>query len=353
MEHLDEQIKVMYLEDCIGSTSIARKLGISESTVRRRLSAMGVELRKPKKLNIDVIKADYLEGTPIYIIAKKYCSSETTISKLLRANGVTINHSGVPKFNQEVFDSIDTEEKAYWLGFIFADGYIATINPEKPNYAFELALKSEDYEHLNKFNLFMSYKGNNVKIGRGTCNGKAYERCRWSISNRHMWEVLNNYGCTPRKSNTLQFPNADIFKDKSLIRHFIRGYFDGDGGISFFDKKHIVPTAYISGTYDMLNEISKYLPLSVTIHSRSNSISTIDLSHRNAMLLLHYLYDNCSVYLNRKYNLFQSFCSLYEESYLNNEPKSEEGESPNTEINSETKESESSYSIEVETGNPE
>lgn len=55
-----------------------------------------------------------------------------------------------------------------------------------------------------------------------------------------MWKVLNNYGCTPRKSPTLKFPDFSIFKDKTLIKHFIRGYFDGDGSLSRHISTHTV-----------------------------------------------------------------------------------------------------------------
>ncbi|MGM9535052.1 MAG: hypothetical protein ACI3VR_07355, partial [Intestinibacter sp.] len=64
-----------------------------------------------------------------------------------------------PKFNEHIFDVIDTEEKAYWLGFIFADGYIGST-PLEPNkksvYNFELSLKLEDTSHLEKFKSFIS-----------------------------------------------------------------------------------------------------------------------------------------------------------------------------------------------------
>lgn len=56
--------------------------------------------------------------------------------------------------------------------------------------------------------------------------------CSWYVTNYHLWNTLNNYGCIPNKSLTLKFPDESIFKSKDLIRHFIRGYFDGDGCFS-------------------------------------------------------------------------------------------------------------------------
>lgn len=64
-----------------------------------------------------------------------------------------------------------------------------------------------------------------------------------------------------KKSLTLKFPNINIFENKNLIRHFIRGYIDGDGCISYCDKEHKHMTLRILGTKDFLNILQKYLPL--------------------------------------------------------------------------------------------
>lgn len=77
------------------------------------------------------------------------------------------------------------------------------------------------------------------------CKGKEFKRCRWGIVNKHLWNVLNNYGCTPKKSNTLLFPNIEIFKDRALIIPFIRGYFDGDGCLT---NRKTKPKASFLGT---------------------------------------------------------------------------------------------------------
>ena len=84
-------------------------------------------------------------------MAKEYNTSIPTLSKKLKERGIQIiNRQNLVKFNENVFDSVDTEEKAYWLGFIFADGYISSRD-----YSFELSLSSVDTEHLVKFNKFM------------------------------------------------------------------------------------------------------------------------------------------------------------------------------------------------------
>ena len=108
----------------------------------------------------------------------------------------------------------------------------------------------------------MKYNGNNVRLNESTCTGKIFSRCRWSITNKHLWETLNSYGCTPRKSLTLRFPNISIFKNKNLIYDFIRGYFDGDGCFStskYKNSNSIRPNCSIIGTHEFLEELSKHI----------------------------------------------------------------------------------------------
>jgi intein/homing endonuclease len=103
----------------------------------------------------------------------------------------------------------------------------------------------------------MQHINNNVKIGNVVSNGKTFKRCRWSIVNKHLWLTLNNLGCVPNKSKILEFPF--IFKNSNLTRHFIRGYFDGDGCISYaIINNKVQPRVSLLGTKSFLTTI-KYI----------------------------------------------------------------------------------------------
>lgn len=83
--------------------------------------------------------------------------------------------------------------------------------------------------------------------------------CVWAASSKHLWEILNKYGCTPSKSLILKFPDESIFESKDLIRHFIRGYFDGDGCISYNRYKYgIVPRCSVLGTLQFITKLAEY-----------------------------------------------------------------------------------------------
>lgn len=236
-----------------------------------------------------------------------------TLSRKFKDLGIeVINKQNKLKFNEHIFDCIDTEEKAYWLGFIFADGSIRSkLHSKKSPYTFELSLKGSDVQHLYKFNEFMEYKGDNVKLSKSKLKEKEFLRCRWIITNKHLWETLNAYGCIPKKSLVLNFPNKEIFKDESLIRHFIRGYFDGDGSISrYISTNTVTPHISIIGTLSFLEEIDKYSRIeSIKRHDKRHNQNTYsnEYSKENGLNFINYLYLESSIYLNRKYDLFKFF----------------------------------------------
>ena len=221
--------------------------------------------------------------------------------------------------NYNYFDKIDTEEKAYWLGFIFADGNISRSEYIKKDgklkkgvYRIEISLKSDDIHHLEKLKKAINYE-KNIKISKTSFRS---ERCRLFFNNKHMWNILNSYGCTPNKSLNLKFPDIKIFEDNNLIIHFIRGYIDGDGCISYNNINKTRMSIKILGTYDFLYNLQKNLPLEKD--NKINQIENIfELSYndRRGLYVCSKLYKNANIYLDQKYNRYLEYCRLYEESY--------------------------------------
>lgn len=96
---------------------------------------------------------------------------------------------------------------------------------------------------------------NKVKLEKTCCNGVICYRCRWIVYNIHLHKTLKSYGCVPKKSLILKFPKESIFKSSDLIRHFIRGYWDGDGCLTWADKEHKVANISVLGTKSFLTSI--------------------------------------------------------------------------------------------------
>lgn len=229
----------------------------------------------------------------------------TVHAKLRKLNLKLKNGKNNIRFNEHVFDSIDTEEKAYWLGYIFADGYVNS----KTN-VFELCTKESDKSHLDEFNKFMQFKGNNVVISNTKCGDKTFKRVRWLICNKHLKNILCSYGCIPNKSLILKFPNINIFKQKKLIYDFIRGYVDGDGHLRLYSTKNKMSLDIeIIGTKEFLSKIVELTGIERNSYIKdrrraSSNTYTIKYGGEYALKLGDLLYKNATIYLKRKYDLY-------------------------------------------------
>lgn len=330
-------IESLYLE-YHSAEKVSKITKITPKTVVKYLKKLGYDF-SDKKIKITTTYTDALE------LWKQYNGSLTTFCKehkmsmkhfitFLKKNGIVVpNKQNETKFNEHVFDVIDTEEKAYWLGFIYADGYISSISDDKKhNYSFELSLKEEDTEHLQEFNSFMGHKYNNVKINYTKCDNKIFKRCRWSVKNKHLWKTLNSYGCTPKKSLTLEFPDKNIFKSEDLIRHFIRGYFDGDGCLSWVNKEHTKISFSVLGTESFLQTCKKLVFNKGSIYKSSSNTFVYNSSNQIAFKNAFILYNNANIYLERKYQKYLNSCRLYEKLYKSLMGKIEECCDANIEV---------------------
>lgn len=296
--------------------SLHKEYNISERSISQYLSQNGVPIRKDKDLlTYDVFEAQklYENGLTLNEISQKLNVTRQSISKQLKKIGVKVLRANIMKdLNENVFDSIDTEEKAYWLGFLFADGNISNKN----NYI-RINLSKKDKKHLEKLKMFLNYERDVLDYE----TKQGYNISRMSVSNKHLWNKLNELGCTPNKSLTLKFPKCVFNEKQELIRHFLRGYFDGDGCLSFRDKEHKRPKIYLLGTVDFLREMETLIPFKplkniYLKHKNRNNFITGVWSKEGKMAyeFAKYLYENSTIFLDRKYDVYLEYCRLYEKS---------------------------------------
>ena len=99
----------------------------------------------------------------------------------------------------------------------------------------------------------------------------------------------------------------------NLLKDFLRGYFEGDGCITYANKEHTKMVIKICGTFNFLNDYQKFLPLKQNYKIITNaSVPTLALAHNVAFNVCNYLYNDCSIYLKRKFELYNSYCRLYQ-----------------------------------------
>lgn len=148
------------------------ELKVSANIISKRLKELGynpINYQNQHSYTYESVINYINSGLNLTEIAKIYNISGPQITRLLKKYNFTIPN----KFNEHVFDVIDTEEKAYWLGFIYADGNVSKAG-DKQIYSFEISLKEDDYNHLMKFNKFVEFKGNNIKRKIVKLNNKEY-----------------------------------------------------------------------------------------------------------------------------------------------------------------------------------
>lgn len=249
---------------------------------------------------------DYFVQNDISITdcAKMFEIHRTTLGIHLKKNNVSEDRRRKYFFNEDYFKNVDSEEKAYWLGFIAADGCILE------NGTLKIGLARKDSLHLEKFN--KSIESNRpILFEKGTYiykDGKTRDNPLVRYHGTELAKDLEKYNVVPRKSFSFE-PTLELI-DLNLHRHYIRGYFDGDGWISIGKNTKEVGFA---GTENTCNVFSTHLLENCTI--RNSSVTQLGNIYRfrvnnldSITSILEYLYGDASVYLNRKYDLFKKIC---------------------------------------------
>lgn len=204
------------------------------------------------------------------------------------------------KENSSFFVCIDNEIKAYWFGFFCADGHLY-----KNGKQISILLSSKDRNHLEKFaNIFSS-----SLIDGKTCDfrtKKQYTNSRCVVYGKKICEDLKNKSLDNHKSKTLSSKVFD-FIPKSLLHHFIRGYFDGDGCISNNHKKEFIFN--IAGTEKFLEKVKEIFIKEIKI----NQVKVLDCKSVYALSIggnwqilkiKEWLYNKSTIFLERKKAIF-------------------------------------------------
>lgn len=294
-----QEVKELYEQGNRTKQFFMNKYNISNKTVQRIFKKLGfiAEHKQHTKyrLSYDLAITDYKNGMSIVPIAKKYGLTVSVLRNYFKKLNIYKNEKPRYVANYNFFENIDTERKAYWLGFIYADGCVKNKN------SLTIGIHKKDIELLIQFkkdieasHLFSYDKRNQVRI---------------TISNDKLYSDLNKAGVVPRKTKILTFPDVNILPF-DLRPHFIRGYFDGDGCICIHKKSKIVSFV---GTENFLIEIRnifhKELKLTKTKfyvrRPETPIIKNIVWSgNTNAKKIFNYLYKDANIFLNRKYQKF-------------------------------------------------
>ena len=260
---------------------------------KEELSAIYID----KKMSaIEIANHKGVKYQQIYYLLKKYGIPRRSFQAMNTKSDI----------NQNYFSVIDSPEKAYWLGFLYADGYVTA------RHQVGLALSIIDIEHVKKFKEAISAT-HKIHVYESSGYGTT-PYAKIIISCPKMVDDLERLGCVQNKTLILKFPTSSQVPPK-FIRDFIRGYLDGDGSITKSGKYHPVRLSFcgtkefLIGLMECLNGMISPDSFHVVLDKRhkddKNTYQIAINGTRRVQKILHELYDDASVYLDRKYKLYQ------------------------------------------------
>lgn len=212
------------------------------------------------------------------------------------------------------FNPVNQPEAAYWLGFLVADGCVQTrCHKYRTSYIISCTVARQDKQHVERLANYMG--------------GKVYDYSGRSVMYKaHQspdWSCLCQYGFGKRKAYRLVWP---ISLSNELLRHYVRGFFDGDG--SMWTRTNLTETSMqaswtvYSVCEQFLSKMQKWLKkynlrcLKYTQNIAPHKIDGRDVkgctmhklmicAHDDLIKLYDLLYNDANVYLERKKDKFE------------------------------------------------
>lgn len=225
-----------------------------------------------------------------------------TVKRILNKYNVKIKTKAQSHYRDDrlenIFEKIDTEEKAYWLGFLSGDGCVHN------NYI-RITLQIKDIEHLKKFKEFL--QADSIKIQ------KKESYCSFAIGCKKMSEDLKKLGCVERKSLILKVPNID----EKFYYDWLRGLWDADGGVSYIKRTNRW-YSYLTSTKEVCDFFISVLNINTKSFKEHRCENTYRVSFNgrlNVFDKLNKLYRNgkATIYLDKKHVLFEKLKSTLQQ----------------------------------------
>ena len=230
---------------------------------------------------------------------------------------LTTNHISNRRIRHDIFSKIETELQAYLLGFYSADG---NINEKRKT--FRIHLQKQDSELVYLYKDIISPDARTFAVeghkttGRNGQEVNAHESFGVDITSAKLCTDLVNLGIGYNKSySDLHIPEMP----ENLVRHFIRGYFDGDGCITVWLSKEKGKSDRVRGKFDIcaksasiLNEFIKFfathdIKINLNYLKRDDMYRISTSSKKELEKIYNILYKDSNFYLSRKFNKFDHY----------------------------------------------
>lgn len=302
----EERLRHLYEGERLTTRQIGALCDVSKTSVLRWLKKYGIKPRASRSFDEATelaITERYLRGESPEALGGEFGCNRNTVHAIVERQGHARRREGRPRTytcNDSYFDRIDTEEKAYWLGFIAADGGVV-------GNAVRVKLAARDRGHL--YRLRAALGASNPVLDTVTrVQDQTFAQSYLTINSEHLASGLASQGVVPNKSAVLEWPGHLPF---DLRRHYLRGYVDGDGGFYVYPpkkKSHHLPVflfTFICSS-PFADGARRYLANAVGasrsgLATHGGGMVTVRYAGRPQVRTIYrLLHDQSAVYLSRK-----------------------------------------------------
>ena len=257
---------------------------------------------------------------PAVEIARRFNITSQTVYNILKNNNVQPIKFQKRSFDTKYFDIIDDEHKAYWLGFIMADGSISHPSKETTGASrLTLNLSIKDIELLQRFKKDIQANNNIIEEYIPNRTYSQNKMCRLSFNSIEFCRSLKRYGIDRCKTGKETIPTDKI--PQCLMKHFIRGFFDGDGCVTYNKRNDTVSPIifFTSANIEFLEDLKMFL---IDEIGTSRMVSVIPSGKQGGRVkhsyqisygkrddvvsFYNYIYEDATIFLERKKNKFDS-----------------------------------------------
>lgn len=297
-KNIEQEIIKKYTIDKLSQKAIAEQYGICDTTVGNILRRNNIPARTNGGINKinkdDLYNYYYKDNMTLKQIADIYNVKLETIRQQMIKSGIYTKKAycaySNPDLVENYFETIDTQNKAYFLGYIAADGNVSGTQ-------LRLELNKKDKIILDKLNKELH---NNTKL---------QEHCDClvlSCKSQKIVSDLSKYHIIPKKTFTVEFPQLS----DEMMRHYIRGLIDGDGWTTKYKRKNKNFFSYsigFCGNEQMVTSLRDFLVKKLNIYNVKisyigNICQVLWSSKSDIVKIRDYLYKDAEVYLKRKYD---------------------------------------------------
>jgi len=253
---------------------------------------------------IEKIETEYLVKTSKQLAEELNCKTQKIqdVVRRLKLSWSKVEKNRKYNADFDYFEVIDNQEKAYWLGFIYADGCVS--KRETTQGVLTISINTKDEILLNLFK-------NDIKaenpIGYDLSKSSM---ARISIISDKLFSDLGKLNCVPNKTFLLDSIPQGV--PQELYSHFIRGYFDGDGCVRLNGYKNaefsiVGQEKFILFIRDIIKQQTG-IELGLYYDKRTNNFCFISTANQQYIAKIYkYLYNDAIRYLPRKKIVFEEF----------------------------------------------